>query len=184
MKHGRGFVQWMAPRAPSCGAWPGSNDGRGWGRWDGRILRQRTPSGSSIVVRLPWPDLDNENPKLVRLDVEDDPVLLKMYTEKFNFEGFTVLNAKDGVEALKVALSEKIDIILLDIMLPKMSGTDFLEAFRRDPKGKNVPVVALTNLAEEEEKQRTIKLGVSDYLVKAMQTPEQVVETIKQYIRP
>ena len=133
---------------------------------------------------LPTASEMDTKPQKIILIVEDDPVLLKKNTEKFNFEGFTVLNAKDGVEALKVALSEKIDIILLDIMLPKMSGTDFLEAFRRDPKGKNVPVVALTNLAEEEEKQRTIKLGVSDYLVKAMQTPEQVVETIKQYIRP
>ena len=117
------------------------------------------------------------------LIVEDDPVLLKMYSEKFNFEGFNVLNAKDGEEALKVALSgEKIDIILLDIMLPKMSGTDFLENFRKDPKGENIPVVALTNLTEDEEKQRVLGLGAKEYLVKAMQTPEQVVEKIKKYL--
>ncbi|KKQ37123.1 MAG: hypothetical protein US53_C0027G0003 [Candidatus Woesebacteria bacterium GW2011_GWA1_37_7] len=119
----------------------------------------------------------------VILIVEDDPVLLKMYTEKFTFEGFSVLNAKDGEEALKTALTQKIDIILLDIMLPRMSGTDFLEKFRQNPKGSQVPVVALTNLAEEEEKQKAIKLGVEEYLVKAMQTPEQVVEKIKKYIK-
>lgn len=117
------------------------------------------------------------------LIVEDDPVLLKMYTEKFSFEGFRVLNAKDGEEALKVALSQKIDIILLDIMLPRMSGTDFLERLRQDPRAKNTPVVALTNLAEEEEKQRALKLGVEEYLVKAMQTPEQVVEKVKRYLK-
>lgn len=121
-------------------------------------------------------------PKCI-LIVEDDPVLLKMYSEKFNFEGFKVLNAKDGEEALKVALSgEKIDMILLDIMLPRMSGTDFLENFRKESAGKDIPVVALTNLAEEEEKQRALSLGVKEYLVKAMQTPEQVVEKIKKYL--
>src|SRR3989344_312584 len=127
----------------------------------------------------------NEQPQKfqqVILIVEDDPVLLKMYTEKFSFEGFKVLNAKDGEEALSVALGEPIDIILLDIMLPRMSGTDFFEKFRQNPKGKNLPVVALTNLAEETERQKALKLGVKEYLVKAMQTPEQVVEKIKEFL--
>jgi Response regulators consisting of a CheY-like receiver domain and a winged-helix DNA-binding domain len=116
------------------------------------------------------------------LIVEDDPILLKMYTEKFTFEGFSVLNAKDGEEALKTATEEKADVILLDIMLPRMSGTDFLEKFRETAKGKETPVIALTNLAEEEERLRAIKLGVKEYLVKAMQTPEQVVEKVKKHV--
>lgn len=117
------------------------------------------------------------------LIVEDDPVLLKMYTEKFTFEGFRVVVARDGEEALRIALSsEKIDIVLLDIMLPKMSGTDFLENLRKEQKGKDIPVIALTNLAEEDERQKAINLGVKEYLVKAMQTPEQVVEKIKKYL--
>ena len=130
----------------------------------------------------PKPELVTEGvePKKIILIVEDDPVLLKMYTEKFTFDGFTVLNAKDGEEALEVALKEKLDAILLDIMLPRMSGTDFLEKFRENPKGKGVPVVALTNLTEESEKERAIKLGVKAYLVKAMQTPEEVVKKIKE----
>ncbi len=118
--------------------------------------------------------------KKIILIVEDDPVLLKMYSEKFMFEGFTVLNAKDGEEALKTATAENIDTILLDIMLPRMSGTDFLEKFRQIPKGKNIPVIALTNLTEEAEKERALKLGVKAYLVKAMQTPEEVVQQIKK----
>jgi DNA-binding response OmpR family regulator len=117
------------------------------------------------------------------LIVEDDPVLLHMYTEKFTFEGFSVITAKDGDEAFKQALSQNINVILLDIMLPRVSGTDFLEKFRAEPKGKTIPVIALTNLAEDEEKQRAIKLGVEVYLVKAMQTPEQVVETVKKCIK-
>ncbi len=122
----------------------------------------------------------SQGPQKTILIVEDDPVLQKMYSEKFLFEGFKILNAKDGEEALKTALSQDPDVILLDIMLPKMSGTDFLEKFRSDPKGKTIPVVALTNLTEEEEKQKALKLGVKGYLVKAMQTPEEVVQKIKQ----
>lgn len=116
------------------------------------------------------------------LIVEDDPVLLRMYTEKLTFEGFRVITARDGEEALEVSMKENIDLILLDIMLPRMSGTDFLERFRKEEKGKNTPVVALTNLTEEEERQRATKLGVKEYLVKAMQTPEKVVEIIKSYL--
>ena len=124
-----------------------------------------------------------ESSKVI-LIVEDDPVLLKMYSEKFTFEGFKVLNAKDGEEALKIATSEELDAILLDIMLPRMSGTDFLEKFRGNAKGNDIPVVALTNLTEEGEKQRALKLGVKAYLVKAMQTPEDVVEKIKASLTP
>lgn len=116
------------------------------------------------------------------LIVEDDPILLRMYTEKLSFEGFQVVSARDGEEALEVTLKVNPALVLLDIMLPRMSGTDFLERLRQDPKGKNIPVIALTNLAEEEERQKAIKLGVKEYLVKAMQTPEQVVEKIKKYL--
>src|SRR3989344_2918473 len=123
--------------------------------------------------------LSSSEPLKTVLIVEDDPVLLKMYTEKFTFDGFNVLNAKDGEEALETATSQKVDVILLDIMLPIMSGTDFLEKFRQKEKGKNVPVVALTNLTEEAEKEKAMKLGVKAYLVKAMQTPEEVVAEVK-----
>jgi DNA-binding response OmpR family regulator len=126
---------------------------------------------------------DQNNKDYTILIVEDDPVLLHMYTEKFTFEGFKVLTAKDGDEAFRVAINENVMVILLDIMLPRVSGTDFLEKFRKEPKGKTIPVVALTNLAEEEEKQRAIKLGVEVYLVKAMQTPEQVVDTVKNCLK-
>jgi CheY-like chemotaxis protein len=134
------------------------------------------------IPQIPVPEEKTAGSQPVILIVEDDPVLLKMYSEKFGFEGFKVLNAKDGEEALDVSVRESVNIILLDIMLPKMSGTDYLEKFRQTPKGKDVPVVALTNLAEDAEKQRALKLGVKEYLVKAMQTPEQVVQTIKKYL--
>jgi two-component system phosphate regulon response regulator PhoB len=105
-----------------------------------------------------------------------------MYSEKFSFEGFDVLGARDGEEALEISSNSDIDVILLDIMLPRMSGTDFLEKLRATPKGKDIPVIALSNLTEEGEKQRALKLGVKYYLVKAMQTPEDVVNKIKSVV--
>lgn len=128
------------------------------------------------------PMSDQETTKPVILVVEDDPVLSKMYVEKLTFEGFTVIAAHDGEEALEKATNGQISLILLDIMLPRMSGTDFLERFRQTAHGKDMPVLALTNLAEDEEKQRALHLGVKEYLVKAMQTPEIVVSKIKKYL--
>lgn len=123
---------------------------------------------------------EQQEEQKVILIVEDDPVLLRMYKEKLTHEGFRVVTARDGEEALKVTRDEKMDLILLDIMLPRMSGTDFLERLIKEGD-KNIPVFALTNLTEQEERERAEKLGVKEYLVKAMQTPEEVVEKIKSY---
>ena len=116
------------------------------------------------------------------LIVEDDPVLSKMYTEKFKFEGFEVLNAPNGEEGLRLALSEKINVILLDLMLPRLSGTELLAKLRLDSRGKNIKVIILTNLAEPEEKNKILSLGAVDYLIKAMQTPEEVVKNVKSHL--
>lgn len=120
--------------------------------------------------------------KTTILVIEDDPVLCRMYSEKFKTEGYNVLVAQDGKEGLKAALEESVDLVLLDVMLPRMSGIDLLEQLRKDPKGSKTDVIVLTNLADPSEKERALKLGVKDYLVKAMQTPEQVVEKAKSFL--
>lgn len=117
------------------------------------------------------------------LIVEDDPVLSKMYTEKFKFEGFNVFTALNGEDGLQMAISQKIDMIILDLMLPRLSGSELLAKLRLNDKGKNVKVIALTNLAETEEKEKVLSLGALDYLIKAMQTPEEVVKKVKTYLR-
>lgn len=117
------------------------------------------------------------------LIVEDDPVLSKMYTEKFKFEGFSVFTALNGEDGLQMAISQKIDMIILDLMLPRLSGSELLAKLRQNEKGKNVKVIALTNLAETEEKEKVLSLGALDYLIKAMQTPEEVVKKVKTYLR-
>lgn len=117
------------------------------------------------------------------LIVEDDPVLSKMYSEKFKFEGFNVCVALNGEDGLKMATEGKIDIILLDLMLPRLSGSELLAKLRDNEKGKNIKVIALTNLAETEEKNKVLNLGALDYLIKAMQTPEEVVTKVKAYLK-
>ncbi|OGC68426.1 hypothetical protein A2415_03120 [candidate division WWE3 bacterium RIFOXYC1_FULL_39_7] len=106
-----------------------------------------------------------------------------MYSEKFKFEGFKVITAANGEDGLKLAISgEKIDMILLDLMLPRLSGSELLAKLRLDVKRADTKVIALTNLAEQEEKKKMMDLGVLDYLIKAMQTPEEVVKKVKSHL--
>jgi len=118
----------------------------------------------------------------VILIVEDDASLSKMYALKFKNEGFRVLVANDGAAGLAMAATEHPHIILLDMMLPKYSGIEFLEQLQQHAQSIKVPVLALSNLTEKQEMDRAIKLGVKEYLAKAMFTPEQVVEKVKYYL--
>lgn len=115
--------------------------------------------------------------------VEDDLTLSQMYQRKFELEGFKVLHAPNGEAGIRLALEENVGLILLDIGLPRVSGIDFLETLRQSKKGKDIPIIALTNFAEDERKEKALDLGVKEYLVKAMQTPEDVVEIVKKYIK-
>ncbi len=137
-------------------------------------MNQNTPQNTNAQV-----DIKNIPTILI---VEDDPVLSKMYSEKFKFEGFNVHTALNGQDGLNMALVEKIDMILLDLMLPRLSGAELLTKLRQDAKGKNIKVIALTNLAEAEEKNKIMSLGALEYLIKAMQTPEEVVNKVKAHL--
>lgn len=116
------------------------------------------------------------------LFIEDDTLLLKMYKTKFENEGFRVLTAKDGEEGLSMAKNQNIDLVILDIMMPVLSGLDMLAQYRQDPKGKSVPVIILTNLTREDEMKRARELGVKEFIVKADYTPSEVVRKIKDYL--
>lgn len=125
------------------------------------------------------PSKEGSGPLL--LLVEDDPLIDKMYRAKLTKEGFRILVAKDGVEGLELALERLPDCIILDIMMPRLSGIDLLEKLRKDPEGKKIPVIVLTNLTGKEEIERARELGVKEYLIKASLTPSQVVAKIKKY---
>ena len=119
------------------------------------------------------------------LIIEDEVPVLRALTDKFRLEGYTVLQAKDGQEGLKIATEEKPDLILLDILMPIMDGLTMLKELRaKNTYGKTVPVIVLTNLsADREEIMRTVaETEPSYYLVKPNFTISQVVAKAKEQL--
>lgn len=107
-------------------------------------------------------------------------MLAEMYATKFTMEGFEVETAFDGAEGLAAAKKSTPDIVLLDIIMPKLDGFAVLKELRADPKLKAVPVVLLTNLGQDDDVAKGKNLGATDYFVKADHTPAEVVEKVKQ----
>ncbi len=112
--------------------------------------------------------------------VEDDDFLTNIYSTKLAMEAFNVISAGDGEEALELVRDSSIDLVLLDLGLPKLSGEEVLKSIRENPKTKDLPVVILTNFDERERVQKVLALGASDYLIKAHFVPAEVVERIKK----
>lgn len=123
-----------------------------------------------------------ENNEVKILLIEDDPFLLSMYATKFELEGFKIATADNGEKGLEMAVKENPDIILLDILMPKMNGFEVLERLKSDPKIKDVPVILLTNLNQKDEVERGMALGADDYLIKAHFMPSEVVGKIRKII--
>ncbi|NCQ16238.1 response regulator transcription factor [Candidatus Falkowbacteria bacterium] len=113
------------------------------------------------------------------LVIEDDAMISSMYKTKFAADGFAVAIAGDGEAGLKLARQKKPDIIMLDVILPRLDGFSVLEELKKDSATKDIPVIMLTNLGTEEDKVKGEKLGAVDYLVKASLTPGQVSQKIK-----
>lgn len=116
------------------------------------------------------------------LIVEDDEFLADIYKTKFELEGFKVLLATDGEKGLKAIQSKKPDLVLLDILLPKMDGFAILQTIKKDPEIKNIPVILLTNLGQKEDVQKGLDLGAVDYLIKAHFNPAETVEKVKKIL--
>jgi DNA-binding response OmpR family regulator len=112
--------------------------------------------------------------------VEDDINLREIYAARLSAEGHELVLAADGEEALSKAVSEKPQLILLDIMMPKISGFDVLDILRSTPETENTKVVMLSALSQESDKERGEQLGVDKYLIKSQITLEDVVETVKE----
>ncbi len=116
------------------------------------------------------------------LIVEDDAFLAGIYTSKFSAEGFQVDHAGDGEEALKLAEKGKPDIILLDILLPKMDGFEVLKHLKKNAKTKHIPVILLTNLGQKSDVEFGLKNGAVDYLIKAHFMPNETVDKVKKVL--
>jgi DNA-binding response OmpR family regulator len=114
------------------------------------------------------------------LVVEDDGALLQILRDKLTKEAFSVFLAKDGAIGLDTALKEHPDLILLDIVMPVMDGMSMLFHLRKDPWGKTVPVILLTNLSEAEDVAESLRERAYDYLVKSDWKLEDVVKKVKE----
>jgi DNA-binding response OmpR family regulator len=116
------------------------------------------------------------------LVVEDETFLVKIYTVKLKKEGYDVNIATDGEQAVKLAGEVKPDLILLDLILPKMNGFEALEQIRATATGKNTPVIVLSNLGQEEDIKRAELLGATDYLVKANFSIQEVIAKMAEVL--
>ena len=114
--------------------------------------------------------------------IEDDPTISQMYRMKFEADGFDVRMAGNGKIGVDLVKSFKPDIILLDIQMPEMDGAEALKLIREHKDSKDTPVIILTNLGEEEAPREMRSLGISSYIVKANNTPRQVVAHVKNTI--
>ncbi len=114
--------------------------------------------------------------------IEDDTFLSSMYAEKLSSENFLVVTAMDGQEALEKIKREIPDVVLLDIMIPKVNGFEVLKRIKTDAATAAIPVILLTNLSQENEVKQGLDLGASDYLVKAHFTPTEVIGKIKKVL--
>ncbi len=114
--------------------------------------------------------------------VEDDQDLQYLYRLKLEREGFEVATALNGADGLKLAEEFKPDIILLDLMMPIMSGAEMLAIMRAQPWGSNARVIILTNISRDEAPQALRFLHVDRYVVKAHHTPAQVIDIVHEVL--
>lgn len=116
--------------------------------------------------------------------VEDDNNLREIFEMRLQAEGYSTVTAGDGEEALVVAMKEKPDLIIADVMMPKLSGFEMLETLRAAPEMKDVKVIMMTALGQAEDRSRGEKLGVIKYLVKSQVTLEDFARVVKEVMQP
>lgn len=114
--------------------------------------------------------------------VEDDVALSGVYKSRLDMEGFDTRQVNNGEQALSVAIEYKPDLIILDAMMPKISGFDVLDILRNTAETKNIRIIMLTALSQPKDKERAELLGVDDYLVKSQVVIGDVVERVKYHL--
>jgi DNA-binding response OmpR family regulator len=126
--------------------------------------------------------MDNNATKKKILLVEDDTSLSAVYRSRLELEGFDIREVHNGEDALSVAIDFRPDLILLDAMMPKISGFDVLDILRNTPDTTNIRVIMLTALSQPKDKERAETLGVDEYLVKSQVVIGDVVDRIKHHL--
>lgn len=114
--------------------------------------------------------------------VEDDEALSNVYKSRLDMEGFDVHEVNNGEKALSAAIEFKPDLILLDAMMPKISGFDVLDILKNTKETSNILVIMLTALSQPKDKERAESLGVDDYLVKSQVVIGDVVDRVKHHL--
>lgn len=122
--------------------------------------------------------MDTQKQKTILL-VEDDDKLANVYETRLQAEGFITKRVANGEDALSTALQVKPDLILLDVMMPKVSGFDVLDILRSTPETTSTKIIMLTALSQDSDKDRAKELGVDDYLIKSQVLIADVVERVK-----
>ena len=125
--------------------------------------------------------MEDGTPKILLVD--DDPTFIQLYSSVIRIQKINLSITKNGIEALQKASEEQPNLILLDIMLPDINGFDVLKRLKEDPRTNKITVWVFSNLAEQINKDTAKSLGAQDYLVKASNTPNQVVAKINSFFR-
>lgn len=120
--------------------------------------------------------------KPILLIVEDEEVLLRALYILFHNNQYTIASATDGDTAVKMAQRLKPDIVLLDLLLPKMNGFEVLKIFKSDPALKDIPIIVLSNLGDTSDKEKATKLGAHDYFIKADTQLPLLVDKVKKVL--
>ena len=120
--------------------------------------------------------------KKIILVIEDEEPLRRVLKDILTVEGYSIIETKDGVEGLEMALKEHPDLILLDIVMPKMNGLEMLKQLRTDEWGKTAPVIVLTNLSDNEDVAKAMDIGAFEYFVKTDIKIDEVIAKIREKI--
>jgi len=115
--------------------------------------------------------------------VDDDPLIIRMYQTALSYQGFDVQSAENGIQALEKMKVSKYDLIIFDVMMPEMSGLDLLTTIKSDPDYKNIPTIALTNLAGTQDAEEIVKLGANKFIIKSEHKPKDVVDAAKELLQ-
>lgn len=116
------------------------------------------------------------------LVVDDDPALIEMYRARLLAEGFSVDLAHDGQQGLSHAMEHVPDAILLDMRMPNVTGLEVLEILRTTKSTKNIPIIVLTALGDDQLRKDAMARGATDYMVKAETMPAQIIEKIRSVL--
>lgn len=116
------------------------------------------------------------------LIVEDDPLIVKIYSTRLKADGHEIFTAENGEDGIRQAIQHEPDLVVLDVMMPRMDGFGVLQKIRSDERLAKTPIIMYSNLSNEDEIQRAKKMGATEFIVKANLSPNQVIAKLKEYL--